>query len=216
MDTRSEHLERKDFARYEQIALIIARDITRGVYLEGEKISGRTTLASKYSISPETVRKALALLSAKQVVDVIPNSGTIILSRAAAQLFADDFKEHNALATMERRLTALSKERDQLNLEIERLVKEIVGFKDSMLKNMHNAEEITVGPNSPLIGESVQTAQLRTVTGATVTAIKHHGRWQISPGADIKLAEGDILLVLGSHQSIKYLRKLAAGSKHQA
>jgi DNA-binding transcriptional regulator YhcF (GntR family) len=204
--------KRNDLARYEQIALILAKDITKGVYNEGEKISGRSTLASKYSVSPETIRKALALLRSKEVVEVIPNSGTIILSRSAAEHFIDSFEEHSALEFMERKLRELTKERDRLNLEIKNLVKEIVNFKAGMLINMQDAEEIPVKPNSPLVGKSVHEARLRSVTGVTVTAVKHRGRWYVSPGKELELTIGDTLLAMGTPEAIEHLRQLAAGA----
>ncbi|MCR3922407.1 MAG: GntR family transcriptional regulator [Firmicutes bacterium] len=202
----------KDLARYEQIALILARDVTKGVYNEGDKVSGRSTLAGKYNISPETARKALALLHAKEVVNVVPNSGTTIISRVAAQDFVDGFEEHSALEAMERRLSGLIKERNILNHDIEKLVKEIVGFKAGILKNMQDAEEVLVSPGSPLIGQSVHEAQLRTITGVTVTAIRQDGHWFVSPGTDLELAVGDILLAMGPRQAVDHLRQLAAGS----
>ncbi|NLZ39062.1 MAG: GntR family transcriptional regulator [Firmicutes bacterium] len=206
-------IEKKDLARYEQIALLLANDITKGTYYEGEKISGRSTLASKYNVSPETIRKALALLHSKEVVKVVPYSGTFILSRTAARRFMNSFEEHSTLQAMERRLSTLTKERNRLNQEIEKLVKEIVNFKAGMLKSMQYAEEIVVISDSPLVGKSVQEARLRSVTGVTVTAVKHKGRWYVSPGKELNLTAGDILLAMGTPEAIESLRQLASGQK---
>ena len=96
-------------ARYEQVALAIAQDITKGVYPEGEKISGRSILASKYNTSPETVRKALSLLQSKQAVEVVPNSGTVIGSRQAAEDFVSSLQEFHSLEAMESALRDLVK-----------------------------------------------------------------------------------------------------------
>lgn len=201
----------EELARYEQIALMIAGEISRGTYAEGERVSGRSMLAGQYGVSPETVRKALALLQSRQVVEVVPGSGVIILSRQAARDFARDFQEHTSLETLERRLDSLIKQRNKLNVEIEKLVKEIVHFKTGMLKSMQNAEEILVSPGSPLIGKSVQEAQLRTVTGVTVTAVRRRGRWYASPGTELRLGAGDLLLVVGPQGAVERLRRLAEG-----
>ncbi|HHX75095.1 MAG TPA: GntR family transcriptional regulator [Firmicutes bacterium] len=201
-----------EIARFEQIAILLAGDIVQGVYQEGEKISGRSTLAGKYNISPETVRKALALLQAKEVVTVVPNSGTIILSRQAAREFIDSFQEHSTLGALEKRLQQLTKERNRINAEIERVVRDIVSYKAGMLKNMQNAEEITLGPASPLNGYSLQETRLRSITGATVIAVRHQKRWYVSPDAELVLTAGDILLAVGTKKALGQLRKLAAGS----
>ncbi|CEP66168.1 Transcription regulator HTH, GntR [Moorella glycerini] len=207
------HTNSEELARYEQIALMIAGEILRGTYSEGERVSGRTILAGQYGVSPETVRKALALLQARQVVEVVPGSGVIILSRQAARDFIEDFHEHNSLEVLERRLDTLIKQRNKLNAEIDKLVKEIVHFKTGMLKNMQNAEEVLVSPDSPLVGKSVQEAQLRTVTGVTVTAVRRRGRWYASPGTELRLNAGDLLLVVGNQKAVDRLRQLAEGKQ---
>ncbi|WP_338832918.1 hypothetical protein MHLNE_17080 [Moorella humiferrea] len=204
-------IQGEELSRYEQIALMIAGEIIRGTYNEGEKVSGRTILAGQYGVSPETVRKALALLQARQVVDVVPGSGVIILSRQAAKEFIEDFHEHNSLEVLERRLDNLIRQRNKLNAEIDKLVKEIVHFKTSLLKNMQNAEEVLVAPDSPLVGKSVQEAQLRTVTGVIVTAVRRRGRWYASPGTELRLSPGDLLLVVGKQKAVERLRRLAEG-----
>ena len=47
---------------YQTIALDLARRIINQEFSVGEKISGRTLLAGQYSVSPETIRKAIFLL----------------------------------------------------------------------------------------------------------------------------------------------------------
>lgn len=196
-------------ARYEQIALMIANDISRGSFAEGERISGRSVLAGRYGVSPETIRKALSLLEEQQVAKTVQGSGVYILSREAARNFAANFQERNRLEHLLQHLKALIKERNKLNAEIEKLIQEIVLFKSSILKGMHKTEEIMVMPSSSLIGKSVYETQLRTVTGANVIAIWHNGRWHLSPGRKLLLKAGDILLVTGSNKALSLLRRMA-------
>lgn len=195
-------------ARYEQVALAIAQDITKGVYPEGEKISGRSILASKYNTSPETVRKALSLLQSKQAVEVVPNSGTVIGSRQAAEDFVSSLQEFHSLEAMESALRDLVKERNRLNDEIEQLIKHIVHFKSGMIRNMQHAEEVRVTASSSLIGRSIQEAKLRTITGVTVIAVQQDGKWYVSPGEELHLAADDILLVVGPPTGIELLNSL--------
>jgi len=58
-------------AKYEKIALDIAYSIQNDEYKIGEMVKGRSTLSGKYSVSPETIRRALTLLEELQVVSVI-------------------------------------------------------------------------------------------------------------------------------------------------
>ena len=55
----------KDFTeipRYEQIAVDIASKVANGEYKIGAKLYGRSTLGGQYNVSPETIRRAMALL----------------------------------------------------------------------------------------------------------------------------------------------------------
>ncbi|MBC7336132.1 MAG: GntR family transcriptional regulator, partial [Clostridia bacterium] len=112
-----------ELARYEEIALMLATDIARGRYREGERIYGRSVLAGQYSVSPETIRKAVALLQAREVVEAVAGSGIIVLSRQAASKFVEDFEEFSTLEKMGKRLDELLEQRNRLNAEIERLTK---------------------------------------------------------------------------------------------
>ena len=56
-------MENDSLPQYMQIALSIAGRIAGGDVPEGAKISGRSKLSSEYNVSPETIRKAVRLLS---------------------------------------------------------------------------------------------------------------------------------------------------------
>ena len=58
-------------ARYEKIALDIAYSILNEEWKVGDMIKGRSTLSGKYSVSPETIRRAIKLLEELMVVEVI-------------------------------------------------------------------------------------------------------------------------------------------------
>lgn len=67
------HMEDKgdSIAKYEKIALDIAYSILNDEWEVGEMVKGRSTLSGKYSVSPETIRRALKLLEELQVVNVV-------------------------------------------------------------------------------------------------------------------------------------------------
>ncbi|MGB9886017.1 MAG: TrkA C-terminal domain-containing protein [Moorellales bacterium] len=206
-----------ELARYEEIALMLASDIARGRYREGERIYGRSVLAGQYSVSPETIRKAVALLQAREVVESVAGSGIIVLSRRAAQKFVEDFEEFSALERMEKRLDELLEQRNRLNAEIEHLTREIVHYKESLLKQMlYNTEEIKVEGGSSLVGQSVQSANIRALTGVTVTAVRRRGVLYDSPGEEVTLQPGDVLLVVGDKAGKEKLRVLAGGPGGEA
>ncbi|GFN22058.1 cation:proton antiporter regulatory subunit [Thermanaeromonas sp. C210] len=100
-----------------------------------------------------------------------------------------------------------------MNAEIDKLVKEILHFKAGLLKNMQDGEEVLVAPGSGLIGKSIQQAQLRTVTGVTVTAVRRQGRWYVSPGTELPLQEGDLLLVVGTKAAVQRLQRMAGDGR---
>ena len=50
--------------RYQQIALDIATQIVKRQYRVGDRIYARSSLASRYHVSPETARRAVCLLAA--------------------------------------------------------------------------------------------------------------------------------------------------------
>ena len=74
-------------AVYKQIAVDIAAKVVSGKYQPGQKIRGRSALASQYNVSPETVRRAVFLLSQVGVLEVRQGSGITILSVENAEEF---------------------------------------------------------------------------------------------------------------------------------
>jgi len=72
---------------YESIALDLARRIADGEFAVGEKISGRTRLAGEYGVSPETVRKAIAMLRQFNIVAASQGKEVSILSAEQAAEF---------------------------------------------------------------------------------------------------------------------------------
>ena len=89
-------MENDSLPQYMQIALSIAGRIAGGDVPEGQKISGRSKLSSEYNVSPETIRKAVRLLSDMRVVDVREKSGVCVLSADNARRYL-----HNAGAKID-------------------------------------------------------------------------------------------------------------------
>ena len=65
--------------RYQQIALDIATQIVKQQYKVGDRIYARSSLASKYHVSPETARRAICLLADMDIVEAEKGSSRWIM-----------------------------------------------------------------------------------------------------------------------------------------
>ena len=68
-----------DIPRYEQIAVDLATKIAQNEYKVGTKLYGRSTLAGQYNVSPETIRRAVALLQSIGIVEVVAGRGIMVV-----------------------------------------------------------------------------------------------------------------------------------------
>lgn len=186
----------QSMARYVNIAIDISTRIVRGEYKEGQKIFGRSTLAGKYNVSPETIRRALMLLQDTGIVNVTPGVGVVVRSRRAAETFLAQSGQRQVLRELQERLHLLLRERDRLNADIEKLMNELLDYTFKMAGRFQKIEEIKVTPYSPLIGKSLMEAEFRGKTGATVLAIYRDGEEIVSPRADTIIQAGDILIMV--------------------
>jgi CPA2 family monovalent cation:H+ antiporter-2 len=64
-------------------------------------------------------------------------------------------------------------------------------------------ETIFIGPNSPAIGKTLKELDLRNQTGAVVTAAIREGDTQINLGPEFRIAEDDILVLLGMTEQLE-------------
>lgn len=183
-------------ARYVNIAIDISTRIVRGEYKEGQKIFGRSTLAGKYNVSPETIRRALMLLQDTGIVNVTPGVGVVVRSRKAAETFLAQSGQRQVLRELQERLHILLRERDRLNADIEKLMNELLEYTFKMAGRFQKIEEVKVTPYSPLVGKSLMEAEFRGKTGATVLGIFRDGEEIVSPRADTIIQTGDILIMV--------------------
>ena len=124
-------------ARYITIAMDLAERISNGDYKEGQKISGRSTLAGLYNVSPETVRRALSLLQEAGVVMVVPGKGVLVNSLDAAREYLAESGQYKIIKEMQAHLSSLIQERNKLNSAIERLTEELLEYVLSLLSAKH-------------------------------------------------------------------------------
>lgn len=194
--------------RYEQIARDLAERISRGDYREGEKIFGRSTLAGTYQVSPETIRRAIALLHSRGVLAAEAGRGVTITSAANAQKFLDEFRARERLDELQEKVASLFEERRRLDAAIEDTLGEILSYTSKSISTVQNLTDFVIQPGSPLVGKTIGSAQIRMRTGATIIAVAKDGEDIYSPGPDLTLGGGDVLVVVGTGDAKEKMKAL--------
>ena len=87
---------------YQKIAIDIANRIVSGDLSIGDKLYGRSSLASQYNVSPETVRRSISLLSDMDIVKVTKGSGIVINSVDNCLKFIDKFKDIDSISSLKK------------------------------------------------------------------------------------------------------------------
>lgn len=198
--------------RYEQIARDLAERISRGDYREGEKIFGRSTLAGTYQVSPETIRRAIALLHSRGVLAAEAGRGVTITSVSNAQKFLDEFRVRERLDELQEKVAALFEQRRKLDTEIEETLGEILSYTSKSISTVQNLTDFVIQPTSALVGQTIGSAQIRMRTGATIIAVAKDGEDIYSPGPDLTLGAGDVLVAVGTGEAKEKLKALVSVS----
>ena len=184
--------------RYQQIAVDIANNIAKNKYQVGEKISGRSVLASKYGVSPETIRKAISILSDYKIVETRKNSGIIIMSAEKAQLFIRNSHNIESVNDLRKEIVASAKKQKHeiayLNELISKLVDKIEHFYPL---NPFIPFEVEIGPTSHCINKSIDRCKFWQHTSATVIGLKRNNELIKSPGPNAVLLENDLIYFIG-------------------
>lgn len=195
-------------ARYQEIAIDIAHSIVMGEYKEGEKIHGRSTLAGRYNVSPETIRRSIAILQTMGVVMVSQGVGITVVSKSMAEKFMRGFDQKAEIQVYFDELKKLMEQRREIDQKIDNHLTKIVNYTDRLASRWMDVVEIEITKGSGAKGKTLSNLKLREKTGLTVVAVVREGIEQFSPGAEFVLDEGDILLVVGSDQGKEKLQEI--------
>ncbi|HEY7437702.1 MAG TPA: potassium channel protein [Methylomirabilota bacterium] len=87
----------------------------------------------------------------------------------------------------------------------------VVDFFETALRRGNDAlniEDLAMPADSPAVGQTLDTLDIRRTTGVTVLAILRDGNPVASPPGDLALAAGDHLLALGTGDQLRRLEKL--------
>lgn len=195
---------------YLTIAKDIAARIASGEFTEGQRIYGRSAMASEYTTSPETIRRAMKLLADMKVVEVKPQSGATVLSRDNAARYISNFEDTSSVVAMLRQLQELKSQYEELNSKTIGVVEGMIRsrFSFSVANEPLPNYEIVVPPASKLIGKNLGSLKFWQLTGATIIAIRRGKNVILSPGPYAELYDGDAIIFVGGPAAAEAVAKL--------
>lgn len=189
----------KILARYERIALDLAYEIYNQAYNENELIRGRSTLAGKYNVSPETIRRSIKLLEDMSVVEVIDKVGISIKSRERAHRFIQEYQSKNQILCLRESIGKLVEERERLNTRILEEVDSIIE-QSLTLRNIGIIYplEYKIEEGSLIIGKAIGEIRFWEHTGATIIGINRDDKLKLSPGPNHVFQANDTIVYVGN------------------
>lgn len=192
---------------YQRIAADIATKIVEKKYKVGEKIYTRSSIASQYSVSAETARRAISILSDLEIVSTTKGSGVTILSYEKAAVFLQRFHNTQTVSHLKNELLdSIAKQKK----ELEELGKQVVSLaeKAERFQEIHpfTPFEAAVPAHSSCIGKTLSDMNFWQNTAATVISIQRGETTLISPGPYVSLNEGDLLYFIGDETCYERVR----------
>lgn len=192
-------MENSTIPTYKKIALDIANKIKHNSINEGAILHGRSTLASKYNVSPETIRRAVILLEDVEVVTTLKGKGILVLSKEKAISFLNRNKSINSIRSYKAEIDTLLNNRKEIENQ---LLKAVQGIMDYSIRfdevNPIVPMEFVVPENCIYIGKTVGEIMFWQNTGATLIAVKRDDQLLLSPGPYITINNNDILIAVGN------------------
>jgi len=111
---------------YVRIAQDLASRIADGSLAENSKLRGRSTLASLYNASPETIRRAIGLLEEAGVVCAEAGSGIRVLSRERARQYVLEEKQRDLLYQLLNEVYQLMEKEREIHQKLEEAFESLV------------------------------------------------------------------------------------------
>ncbi len=187
---------------YQQIAVDLASKIVSGKYVLGERIKGRSTLASYYNVSPETIRKAVCILEDVGIVAIYPGVGIEVVSVDLAKDFLDKYSDISNLNSIKKNILNIIQTQNEQAKQLKETVNELLDcterFKDL---NPFIPFEIEITKNMKYLNKTVSEINFWQNTLATIIAIKRNDKIILSPGSYATLREHDIIYIIASEES---------------
>lgn len=187
---------------YQQIAIDIASMIAKDEYIVGSKLFGRSTLAGKYNVSPETVRRAIKLLEDVNIVKVNAGVGIIINSKEDAIKFIQKFQVTDSVKSVKNQIIAMMDNRNMIEEQINQSIKKLLDYSERFHHtNPFEPFEIKILDNSDLINKTIEETNFWQNTGATIIGIRRNGQVILSPGPYAIFMQNDYVIIIGNETS---------------
>lgn len=198
---------------YLQIAVDMAGRIVREELVIGQKISGRSTLASHYNVSPETIRKAMRLLADVNIVNIKHGNGIHVSSVTRAEEFIERYRIKANVNQLKEELISLMKQRDAIEAKMNETMNSIIDYTSRFKNSDHiSVNEYLINYEEISVPKTLRELDFKSNTGITVVGIKRDGITILSPENDELLLAKDTLLYVGIPSSSvrlgEYLRSM--------
>lgn len=205
--------KRKIIPVYLQVAVDVAGRIVRKELKVGQKISGRSTLAGEYNVSPETIRKAMKLLADVNIVAVKHGNGIHVSSIERAEEFIERYRIKASVNELKEELIELMKKRDAIEQKMNETMNSIIDYTSRFKNSDHiSVNEYYLNFADKNIEKTILELELKKNTGVTVVGIKRNGIIMLSPDEHEVVKTQDKLLYVGiptsSVQLGEYLRSI--------
>ncbi len=199
---------------YLKIAIRIAERIAGGDMTVGQRVSGRSSLAPEYGVSPETIRRALKLLADMKIVDIKDKSGVYVLSADNAKRYLKNFEGWNEQRESRNKFKALLAQSSELNRQIAKAYDDISNSLEAISASSRNLPtyEVRVSSDSPQVGKSIGAIKFWQSTGATIIAIRRAQNLIVSPGPYAELYGGDVVVFVGDAATVQTVDRFLGGN----
>jgi K+/H+ antiporter YhaU regulatory subunit KhtT len=182
---------------YQKIAIDITNRILSGDLSIGDKLYGRSSLASQYNVSPETIRRSITLLSDMDIVKVTKGSGIVINSSVNCLKFIDKFKDIDSISSLKKEIVDLLEKKKTLDKNIENSVDDLIDYS-SRFKNSNPfiPFEFEIQFGMSIIGKTISESKFWQNTGATIIGIRRDEKLILSPGPTTIFKAKDIFIMI--------------------
>jgi len=190
-------MSEKPVARYQSIAYEIAKRIRDKELKINDKLRGRSVLASEYSVSSETIRKAMRLLSNAGVVEVKERSGIYVKSIESACEYIESYNiQHNHRHIVEETQFLLEQAK-KVQSTLEKNIKQLA----QTAKNDGFPFEffiINLTEDDRIVGKRIKDTDLNTQTNGLIIAIEDDGVFNQNPSNTVILKTFMKIYILGN------------------
>lgn len=193
---------------YQQIAIDIANRIVSGDFPIGTKLHGRSTLASQYNVSPETIRRSITLLNDMDIVEVTKGSGIVIKSVDKSVKFIDKFKDIDSINYLKKDILGLIEEKRQIEKNLDVLMEKLLDYSNRFKNsNPFVPFEFEIEKDFRFIGKTISEIKFWQNTGATIIGIRRNNKLILSPGPYAVFEEGDVFTAIGDEYTYIRIKK---------